>query len=397
MVQNTKSNFIQKHPVWLTRLLSGLILLIILVTIPLYQYYWNFWQKRDFLADFKAFYNSSDQEPMKSNLLIGPEENLSYLDQTIKNIFPEGTENLSDEAKAIEIERFVAGYMKNGSNTGSATKILQDGYAQCGGMSYVFRILNRKLKLPARYVGLFNTPGQGGHVLAEIYYNQKWHLFDPTFGVFAYSNPTYDGKGYILSMAELRQNPDAGYVFQVVDKPWVGSYSQELKSFGVKPVGKDYLPIYDYGGFGHYWRNEIKSAFPVAYGATSYVSLPIDIDLENSSYKKLDVKDNTLGPSYTRNQFNGFNYLGKTRDVPGIYNTWLVKIDAPKDITVRYWSSETLGQLEVIRLRSTQMLEIKREKEYTDLRLRIMDNTGIFMVIAPQGSVAIDKIEIFKE
>jgi hypothetical protein len=93
-------------------------------------------------------------------------------------------------------------------------------------------------------------------------------LFDPTFGIFVYSRPVYDREGYILSMIDLRNNPEAGYTQQITDNPWTGEYSPSDKNCGVKPLKKDYLNSYG-SDFNQYWRTEIKSAYPVIYGGKS--------------------------------------------------------------------------------------------------------------------------------
>ena len=48
--------------------------------------------------------------------------------------------------------------------------------------------------LPSRYIGAFNLrPIMGSHAISEVYYGGKWHLLDPTFGIFFYSKTQYDG------------------------------------------------------------------------------------------------------------------------------------------------------------------------------------------------------------
>jgi hypothetical protein len=82
----------------------------------------------------------------------------------LKKIFPQGIENFSQEEKTIEIQRFTVIDLKNIDNLGTATKILKDGYAICGGKSSVFQTLLRRLQIPTRPVAIYNTSGQGGMI-----------------------------------------------------------------------------------------------------------------------------------------------------------------------------------------------------------------------------------------
>ena len=160
----------------------------------------------------EAFYNISERKPLPSDYYISQEEDSSLIDDTLKKIFPNGHQVLTDEEKTIEIARYVSVNFISKDNAGTATKIIKDGYGICGAKSIVFRVLTRRINVPSRYVGIYYSTYQGGHDLVEVYYKNSWHLFDPTFAVFIYSNPLYDNMGNILSMAELRKNPKAGFM-----------------------------------------------------------------------------------------------------------------------------------------------------------------------------------------
>src|SRR3990167_5454314 len=175
------------------------------------------------------------REPNEGDLEINPQEDISYLKETLTQIFPEGIDNLTAEEKSIDVLRFVVIDLKNTNNLGTATKILQDGYAVCGGESFVFQTLLRLMGIPSRTVELFNT-SDSGHDLVEVYYDHDWHVFDASYGIFAYSRSAYDKEGEILSMLELQKNPDAGYLQGVTDRIWTGQYSPENRLYGVKSL-----------------------------------------------------------------------------------------------------------------------------------------------------------------
>jgi len=397
MSKRNLGQFWSKYQVWFYR---AVLIVIILFLLAVGTRLTNF-QNQD-ATSFNNFYNLAERKPQDSDFYIGPDEDQQLLDETLKKIFPQGTYLLSDEQKAIEIERFMVTYFKNErtKSSGNATDFIKEGKSICGGKSYVFRILLRKLNIPARYIGLFYAPSQGGHVLAEVYYQDSWHLFDPTFGIFVYSESTYNHKGYILSMDELRKDPKSqvGYIQQVTDKPWSGEYSEELKQFGVKPLDKDYF-IKQYGqNFNDYWRNEVEKSFPVAYGENSWISVPVDVDLTNKNSQSIGARDgDSTDVAIHEARFEGTNYLGKTVNIPLVYNTWTVNIDAPKDITIKYWTIGKNYAPKIIPLRSIVIKGVDRNRESISINLSIIDDPGVFLVMVPEKEIVVDAIEVFKE
>jgi hypothetical protein len=76
---------------------------------------------------------------------------------------------------------------------GNLHKLLANCRTLCGGYVYVFRQITGFYGIQSRSVYLFNIPSQGNHAMVEIKYgNDKWALFDPTFGTFftAGGNPS---------------------------------------------------------------------------------------------------------------------------------------------------------------------------------------------------------------
>lgn len=67
----------------------------------------------------------------------------------------------------------------------------------CSQMSYIFLHLALDNGLVARHVGLV------GHVVAEVWYDDDWHMYDPYYGVA----PT-DRSGEVLSVEELAKRHD---------------------------------------------------------------------------------------------------------------------------------------------------------------------------------------------
>ena len=386
---------IKTNKVWIFRC----ILILILAAIPFYGEIVYFFSKNPRHGlNITDLLSKKNQAPVEVNYFIDPKEDHSLLDKKIAEIFPEGSDSYTPEEKSIRVMQFVTVYLKHQNNAGTATEILHDGYSICGGKSYVFRILVRKLGLPARYVGLHYTPSQGGHDLAEVYYDSAWHLFDPTYGTFVYSGPEYDKKGKIVSMDQLRSNPNTGFMMQTTDDAWSGNYTAEDRNYIVKPIKKDLFPLFS-DDFDQYWRTEVKSAFPVAYGSDSWVSVPIDADLLGKSNFTIGTQDGShTDVSMHRNRYEGYGVLGKSRDTPGVYNTWSLKAEPGSKLSIRYWASKPLfSGIRLIPLRSVRLEAIERGANYIDLKIQILDEPAIFIAIVPEGSFVIDSVEVTKQ
>lgn len=240
------NQFWLNYSVWFYRVILFLILILIL-------------NIGEIIIFFDTLYNPPARIPNDRDLYISPSEDMVFLEETLGKIFPDGTEKLSAEDKAIDVLRFVVIEIENINNLGTATKVLKDGYAVCGGKAVVFQTLLKKLGIPARQVELFNTP-DSGHTLVEAYYEKGWHIFDASYGVFVYSAPTYDKNGKVIDMYELSKNREMGYLQGVTDTPWTGQYSLDSKLYGVKSLGINNQTLNDL------WRREIKPAYPIIYG-----------------------------------------------------------------------------------------------------------------------------------
>jgi transglutaminase-like putative cysteine protease len=182
-------------------------------------------------SDYPVYYpgSSYNRNPNASDLVIPKDEDLSFLNDVLRKVFPNGADGLSDEEKSIEILKFASSALRLKANKGSATKMLKEGFTLCGGMAGAFVMLSRAVGLPARPASAKYMPSFSEHVVSEVFYADNWHLFDPTFGIFFYSRAEYDKQGYVISFHEFLCNPDIGTPFKVVSRPWAGSYGEETK------------------------------------------------------------------------------------------------------------------------------------------------------------------------
>lgn len=95
----------------------------------------------------------------------------------------------------------------------------------CGDAALTFAAIVKRLGYEARSVQFyFTTPGGApdDHIAVEVYYDDSWHYFDPTFGVY-----WTDLAGNVLSIADVRngggiEHRDDASFTNLVEDPWFG-------------------------------------------------------------------------------------------------------------------------------------------------------------------------------
>ena len=343
---------------------------------------------------FRITYIDSNFEggPEKPDWLVSPEEDDSFLDDILDRVF-DGYGGLSDEAKSIEILKYVSSSLALKENDGSATKIIRDGFALCGGKSHVFVTLCREAGLPARYVGSMNMPELRSHAISEIFYDGKWHLYDPTFGIFFYSKPDYDHTGYVISFHDLIADPYGWSPFKVVSETGTGLYDETVKAFPLTKVDPGYLAEQGEESVDSY-RKDLVEAYPIAYGSDDMVSYPIDANLQEATsqwFGYLDDKDSELASYEVR--FSGSHYVGN--GVPPSFHTWVVKAPAYSTINIEYYSvKHNPPKLHLVPLRAAKVVASKYEDDKVTFTVYVNDSEAVLSVYCPGASFDVDAMHI---
>ncbi len=237
----------------------------------------------------------------------------------------------------------------------------------------------------------------GSHAISEVYYDGRWHLFDPTFGIFFYTADRYDGKATVPSFHDLIADP-GGYVpMKAVAKPWGGKYDEADRAFGVQPVEPDYLKA-SYGTpIITLYRKYLRETFPVAYGSDDLISFPVDADLRTETelwFGGVDGSANDVvllalnGTAYV-----GSHYLGGS--FPPALHTWTVRAPENAVLTVTYHSAdEKPPRLGFVALKAAHLLAVSREGKETAFTLRLIGPEGLFAVTCPSGAYTVDAMHI---
>jgi hypothetical protein len=335
-----------------------------------------------------------DATPEKADWAIPRDEDQAFLDEILKAVF-EGKENLSDEDKSIRILKYVSSSLVQRANQGSATKIIRDGFALCGGKSHVLVILCRKAGMAARYVGAMNMPEMRSHAISEVFYGGRWHMYDPTFGIFFYSSPDYDNKGYVISFHDLVSDPYRWTAFKAVPKPGKGRYDESAKAYAVTKLESDDLEARDDDIPLDSYRKDVSEAYPIAYGSDDMVSYPIDANLLQSNsqwFGEVNEADDELASYAVR--FSGSHYVGN--GVPPAFHTWLIKAAPYSSISIEYYSVNTNpSRLVIVPLRAAKVIESKYADKKVTFTIQTNDSSAIVSVYCPGASFDVDAMHIY--
>jgi hypothetical protein len=100
------------------------------------------------------------------------------------------------------------------------------GTAMCDQTSYVLVRLALAERIRARHVGM------NGHVVAELFYDRDWHMFDPDYVAFV-----TDSVGKVLSSEDIARNPRVGTVAYARRGATVPPFNLAELSYATFPQG----------------------------------------------------------------------------------------------------------------------------------------------------------------
>ncbi|MFI4849361.1 MAG: transglutaminase family protein [Gimesia chilikensis] len=145
--------------------------------------------------------NRDPQQSIQLNWKRQGDPDLSSQQAMLASILKPG---MTDEEKSMAIWKFLVDWRYHfypaepGDEVHDPVKFLNVyGYGFCDDCASNFAVLARKAGVRSR------TWGLSGHVVAEAFYDGKWHMFDPDHEVF-YRND----QGVIASVEELAQHPE---------------------------------------------------------------------------------------------------------------------------------------------------------------------------------------------
>lgn len=339
------------------------------------------------ITDVQQFIN---RKPTSADLEQNPDDDQQYLQQVLAWIFPEGYENLSAEQQSLDILRFTSSYLRLKDNAGSATKIIKEGYAICGGRITVYSALSRKIGLPTRTVNIFGLVGQGGHSLVEVFWDKSWHLLDPSFGVFFYSEADYSERGKILSIRELLSlHTDDYTMFKVLDEPLTGLFNEDIRRFGITLADDEYLfEVYGWSLFDSY-KNYFNTSFPIQYDyGEQIVAFPFEVDLREDNIISLGEVDNDYSDMVKLTATEGTagnigSYYFQSHNLHPIF----IKAPSPGYVRITYISSKNEpSYLGLFPLKDILLINSSQSDRKVEFILKLIEDTeGAVIVFSEKG------------
>lgn len=129
-------------------------------------------------------------------------------DTYYRDIFDSMTADLhTDEKKIDAICRYVAtkhNQKEEKKVFASPREVIEQGASLCSDLALAMAAITEAGNYPTRTVHTTDSAEhRNTHVLVEVYYKDRWHLYDPTYGI-NFLNP----RGSVASYKELRLNPE---------------------------------------------------------------------------------------------------------------------------------------------------------------------------------------------
>mgnify|MGYP005761114039 CR=1 FL=1 len=130
-----------------------------------------------------------------------------------------GQENLSAHEKVVNFMEFMRDY-RVGLNDSVPITVAKDKIGSCGSYVNLFVALCTAENIPSRMITMANYPENSGHVVAEVYVDGKWGVYDPTYNMYFTTTPEDQGSPNVLSLEELRNGRgDDADVTQILGFP----------------------------------------------------------------------------------------------------------------------------------------------------------------------------------
>jgi len=140
------------------------------------------------ILDFGELRFEEGDEVDQKGMLVRPMrydiENAEYYTEMFRRL----TANESSDERAVDaICKYVASRLNYEETTrefSSPRQILERGSCYCSNLALAMAAITAAGNYPTRTVHLSDSPEHKvTHVVVEVYYGDRWHLYDPTYGV----------------------------------------------------------------------------------------------------------------------------------------------------------------------------------------------------------------------
>jgi len=129
----------------------------------------------------------------------------SYWIELSNSILGPMRNKLTPHQKAVLFMIFMNDFKVGYPSKSDPMTVVKEKIGSCGTFSNVFCALMAVNNIPCRIVSMANYPKNNGHAVAEVFYDNKWHIYDPTYAAFYTTTPNEIKNPYVLSFDELRK------------------------------------------------------------------------------------------------------------------------------------------------------------------------------------------------
>lgn len=112
--------------------------------------------------------------------------------------------SLTPHQKLMKFMNFIKDFRIGLNGSSSLEETILTHIGSCGDYTNIFLALAATQGIPGRIISLANYPQNYGHVVAEVWINGKWMVYDPTYSAYYTDTPEDTVNPNVLSFTELR-------------------------------------------------------------------------------------------------------------------------------------------------------------------------------------------------
>lgn len=327
--------------------------------------------------------------------VLAPEEDAALLDATLARIFP-GALPGEPQRVAEGILAYCAQMIRlqaTGVLTGSA--VLAQGHAFCHGMALAYAALCRRAGLPARVNALYNFGLMQSHNMVEVFFEDDWHLYDPTYGTLFQWEPLADRPRPSVSLQALMAHTVPKVNVVQVDRPIAsGSYEAEY-GWRVVPADARYarwpFPLQTF------YEQLFAHAMPVVWAEDMPAVFPIELDLRASEAVWAGAVDGSPEDQFGRQpdrsyrRFAGAPALGPMAVGWGLH-LLRIRTDGPVDcrIALHGLPGSTLTALPVYALAGGRVTRVHGDGNVHVIECRLGGPEAWLLLAPTEGGLVVD-------
>lgn len=330
------------------------------------------------------------------------EEDAQVLDRALFDIFGGETPALNEET-ALRLLAYVPQVFETGKwvNARYGASYLKEKGGYCVGMASAFVSLARRMGFPARMNSMHNFTAFRGHTTAEIYYENAWHHFEPTYAIVFYTNPEYDGLGRIPSFRELVYDRSLRkYCLRVPVPLWEAKY-EAPKSAIPQPLDPAFAVAPEEAPLLEQYIATFNESFPCVYHDNVAALFPVALDLSAQRRIMLgDIDGDDLDQFGIRGEsgwprFAGIRTIGNTR-AHAVMGLFMVRTESPGYVrlTLHFLNKEAKQDgLRIVELKDAIVGSIVSEAGKWRADFLTQSTDALLLITNPSDTAYIDAVE----